>query len=332
MKKMISIVIPVLNEEPNIRTAYDRILESYEFWKEKYDLEIIFTDNCSQDGTYNEVSCIAKDDPRIKIVRFARNVGYQRSILTGYLISSGDAVVQLDCDMQDPPELIEKMIAKWEDGYQVVYGIRRSRKEGLIITGLRKIFYALVDALSSDELPRNVGDFRLVDKRIVSVLDSLKSKSPYLRGQIAASGFNQYGFEYDRDERKEGETKFKFGSLLRLAIDAIVGHSVQPLRLASYVGFLITMIAIFMAFFYLGLWAFSSSTPRGFMTLAILVLFNIGFVSLFLGIIGEYIIRIVEQLTFGPISIIESSINIDSQIIEKRSQILAAQIQESVKK
>lgn len=327
MKKVISIVIPVLNEELNITIAYERILKAYEAWADRYDLEIIFTDNCSEDRTFEIVSEIAYSDKRVKIIRFARNVGYQRSILSGYLMASGDAIVQLDCDMQDPPELIEQMIGQWEAGFQVVYGIRRSRKEGFVITTMRKLFYKLVNVLSTDDLPRNVGDFRLVDRKIVSVLDSLQSKSPYLRGQIAASGFKQSGFEYDRDERTQGETKFRFGALMRLAIDAIVGHSVQPLRLATYVGFFVTGLATVMACIYLGTWLFSDSTPRGFATLAILVLFNIGFISLFLGIIGEYIIRIVEQLTHGPISVIEASVNMDPDIIRERTQVLAVHLE-----
>ena len=189
MPQLISVIVPVLNEEDNIQRAYDRVCEVFDGLSKDYDFELIFTDNHSSDRTFELIQAISKDDPRVRAVRFARNVGYQRSIMSGYLLTDGDAVIQLDCDLQDPPEMIPEMLKLWKDGNDVVYGVRTSRKEGPIITAIRKVFYRLVNALSEDNLPKDAGDFRLIDRRIVSVLGSLRSKSPYIRGQIAAAGF-----------------------------------------------------------------------------------------------------------------------------------------------
>lgn len=323
MKKRISIVIPVLNEELNIPYAYERLAPILAGLEDRYEFEIVFTDNHSSDGTFAELSKLTEADPRVRVIRFARNVGYQRSILTGYLLSAGDAVIQLDCDMQDPPELITDMIALWENGNEVVYGIRRSRREGYVITFVRRVFYKLVDTLSEDHLPQNAGDFRLIDRRVVEVLRSHRSKSPYLRGQIAAAGFRQIGFQYDRSAREHGETKFKFGALVKLSIDAIVGHSVLPLRFASYFGFFVTLMSLVAAFIYLLTAIITQSWPPGFATLVVLGFLNIGLMSLFLGIIGEYMIRVIEQVTIGPISVIEQRLNVPEDRLKDCPQILS---------
>jgi len=323
MKKLISIIIPVLNEEGNIQNAYDRLAPLFGTMAERYEFEIVFMDNHSSDGTFPALMTIADKDARVRVIRFARNVGYQRSILSGYLMSAGDAVIQLDCDMQDPPELIPDMIEMWEAGNDVVYGVRRSRKEGVVITFVRRVFYKLVDTLSEDNLPQNAGDFRLVDRRIVKVLRSMRSKSPYLRGQIAASGFKQIGFEYDRSAREIGETKFNFASLVKLSIDAIVGHSVLPLRFAAYFGFVVTGISLLFALVYLVSAIATQSWPPGFATLVVLGFLNIGIMSMFLGILGEYFIRVIEQVTIGPISVIEQRLNMPDDRIQDCPQVLS---------
>lgn len=325
-KKLISIVIPVMNEELNIDSSFEAVAETFTGLSDSYDFEIIFTDNRSSDSTFLKIQALAAIHENVRAVRFSRNVGYQRSILTGYLLAAGDAIVQLDCDLQDPPSLIPEFIEKWEEGHEVVYGIRRSRKEGFIINSVRKIFYHMVNFLSEDNLPQNVGDFRLVDRKIVNSLRTLRSKSPYIRGQIAALGFEQLGIEYDRDERKFGETKFNFGSLLKLSVDAIVGHSVAPLRFASYIGFAATLFAFILACAYLVLALSNTPLPAGFTTLAVLMLLNIGFVSLFLGVIGEYLIRVVEQVTIGPISIVDQSVNLPEQRLAECKQVFNANV------
>lgn len=307
---LISICIPVFNEATNVIQAVARVKEVFESLSE-YRYEIIFTDNHSDDETFSYLSIIAANDPSIRVVRFASNVGYQRSILTGYLLAAGDAVIQLDCDMQDPPELIGPMLEKWRLGADVVYGVRQHRKEGWVITFLRKVFYRALDSLSEEHLPHDAGDFRLLDRKVIEVIRKIDDKSPYLRGMVALIGFRQEKFLYDRAKREHGVSKFNFASLTKLALDAIVSHSSVPLQLASYIGFGLTLIATFLGLIFLvGKILGGADWPSGFATLAILILVNMALTSLLLGIIGLYISRLMVQVRDRPMAVIEASVNL----------------------
>ncbi|WP_288987687.1 glycosyltransferase family 2 protein [uncultured Sphingopyxis sp.] len=309
-RPLISICIPVFNEEANVDRAIERVAKVFEGLPD-YRYEIVFTDNHSVDSTFHILSAAALKDERIRVARFASNVGFQRSILTGYLLARGDAVIQLDCDLQDPPELIGQMLENWRNGAEVVYGVRRKRKEGWVITTTRKIFYRLLDYLSEEHLPHDAGDFRLVDRKVVEVLRNIDDKSPYLRGMITLIGFRQVAFVYDRNEREFGESKFNVRSLFKLAMDAVVSHSTVPLQLASYIGFLLALsAAIFGASFVVAKFVAGADWPAGFATLAILILANMALTSMLLGIIGLYLSRVLTQTRGGPMSVIESSINI----------------------
>ena len=233
---LVSIIVPALNEEKNIRPLYEALLPIWQAESDRYQFELIFTDNHSTDRTFELAAQLAAEDCRVRVFRFSRNFGFQQSILTGYRKSRGAAVVQIDCDLQDPPTLISEFLRKWETGYHVVYGIRRKRKEGMVITALRSGFYALVDALSEYPLPRQAGDFRLVSRAIVDELNRIHEPQPYIRGIIAGLGFNQTGIPYDREERKRGESKFSLRKLLSLGVDGVLSTSVVPLRVATYLG------------------------------------------------------------------------------------------------
>jgi len=309
--KKISIVIPVYNEQDNILPVYNTVTKSISILMDKYDFEFIFMDNHSSDNTFLNLKGLAQKDSRIKIARLSRNFGYQKSIYTGYLLTSGDAVIQLDGDLQDPPAMIPEFIKQWENGYSVVYGVRVARKESFILQGIRKIFYRLIDFLSEDQLPHDAGDFRLVDKRIIDEMRKLYDYSPYLRGMIAAMGFSQIGIPYQRNERLHGKSKFDLNNLFRLGFDGIVNHSIVPLRLATYFGFFIFTITIFamgtyslLRIFYFPSW------PAGFTTITILILISLGINALFLGIIGEYLGRLYQQAKGKPITITEETINL----------------------
>lgn len=311
--KRISIIVPVYNEEDNVMDAYNSLKQTMESFKGKYDYEIIFTDNHSEDSTFSLLDDLAKNDNRLKVARFSRNSGYQRSIYSGYLLSSGDAVVQFDCDLQDPVQLIPEFIKRWEEGYDVVYGIRRRREESSFMNAARKIFYRLISFLSEDYLPHDAGDFRLVDKKIVDEFRKLYDYYPYIRGLIASFGFKQCGITYDRAKRKKGITKFKLRDLVNLSMDGMVNHSTVPLRLATYCGLIVFISALILLFVYLfGKLFFGQSWPRGFTTIIILVLFSLGLNVFFLGIIGEYIARIYHQVKRRPITLIEKMINFES--------------------
>lgn len=316
--KKISIVVPVYNEESNVSDAYGVLSQIAESLKERYEFEIIFTDNHSQDRTFSILQSLAKNDRRLKVARFSRNFGYQKSIYTGYLLSCGDAVIQFDCDMQDPPEMILKFIEKWEEGYLVVYGIRRRREEFFLINIVRKVFYRIISYLSDDNLPRDAGEFRLIDKKLVKEFRKLYDYSPYIRGLIASFGFEQIGIPYDRLKRKKGKSKFKLLDLISLSMDGIVNHSSVPLRLSTYCGFIVCLSAFFLLFSYMiAKLFFGQAWPRGFTTIIILILFSLGLNASFLGIIGEYIARIYQQVKRRPITLIDKTINLGDEPEDK---------------
>jgi glycosyltransferase involved in cell wall biosynthesis len=312
-KKLVSIVVPVLNEEMNIELCYDALVRVLYRVADRYDWELIFTDNHSADRTFELAAQLADKDSRVRAYRFSRNFGFQRSILTGYLQARGDAIIQIDCDLQDPPELILQFLEKWEQNYQVVYGIRRTRKESLWLRSLRAAFYYLVDLLSEYPLPRQAGDFRLVGRPLIEELKKMDESSPYLRGTIAGMGFNQIGIPYDREERKHGHSKFRLGSLIGLGLDGILNTSIMPLRLATYTGICISVLTMLGGAYYLvaAVLYGRERWPSGFASLAIFILTSLGLNALFLGILGEYLGRIYKQIKKGPLTIIEQAI--DSQ-------------------
>jgi polyisoprenyl-phosphate glycosyltransferase len=309
-KLLISLVVPVLNEEPNIRPFYDAVLNVVAGLQERYDFEFVFTDNHSSDRTFAMVSELAQADPRVRVFRFSKNFGFQRSILTGYMQSRGAAAIQLDVDLQDPPEMIAAFLQHWEAGADVVYGIRVQRREGFFITKARSIFYRLVDFLSEEELPVDAGDFRLISRRVIDLLCKYPDANPYLRGTIATLGFRQVGVEYQRAARQRGESKFPLSKLMALALDGILNHSTVPLRVATYFGLIVSLLTLIMMVGYaIGRFAFGAAWPAGFTTLAALVLLSISINAMLLGIIGEYLGRMYRQVRPQPVSIIEAEVD-----------------------
>lgn len=310
-RKLLSICVPVFNEEDNIRPFYDRMLGVMQKLGDRYDFEFLFTDNHSTDATFDRLAELSLEDPRIRVIRFSRNFGFQRSILTNYNNARGDAAIQLDVDLQDPPELITEFVRYWEEGHKVVYGIRRRREsESVWLHGARRLFYRMIDSLSEDELPHDAGDFRLVDRCVLDQLRLTSDQQPYLRGLIAAMGFNQIGIPYDRAARERGASKFNFWRLSGLALDGILHHSVLPLRLATYFGLALSTIAMLGALYYLiGKLTFREDWPEGLASTTILIFFSIGMNALFLGIIGEYVGRIYKNVKRMPITISEAVID-----------------------
>ena len=309
-KPLISIVVPVYNEEPNIHPFYERITSVTAALSDYYHFEFVFTDNHSTDKTFAVLTEIARQDSRIRVFRFSKNFGFQSSILTGYTRARGDAAIQLDVDLQDPPELIEVFLKRWRGGADVVYGIRKLRQEGRAITTMRALFYRLIDMLSEEKLPVDAGDFRLISRRVIDILCQYRDANPYLRGTIATLGFEQVGVEYDRGARTMGESKFPFSKLLSLAIDGILNHSTVPLRFATFFGMAVSFITILMMIGYaIGRVFFGANWPAGFTTLAALILLSISINAMLLGILGEYIGRMYRQVRDSPLTIIESAID-----------------------
>lgn len=307
-EKLISIVIPVYNEEENINITFEVINSLME--KMKYKYEFIFTDNHSTDNSFNILESISLRYKNVKVLRFSRNFGYQKSYLTGLKHAQGDAAIQIDCDLQDPPELIPNFIEYWEKGNKVVYGIRKSRQENWLINIIRKLFYRIINILSEDSQNKDVGDFKLIDRIIIEELKKNHDVQPYIRGLINSMGFQQIGIPYDRNPRVKGESKFKFRELIGLAIDGILNHSIIPLRFATYFGLFVSFLTFIMASIYLfGKIIYGSSWVAGFATTTILILLSLSLNALFLGIIGEYLGRIYKQLKSSADTIIEKKLN-----------------------
>ncbi len=307
-KKLISIITPVLNESESINNFYTQ-MKAVTDQLSQYDFEFIFTDNASKDNTFNLLQALALKDNRIKVYRFSRNFGYQASILTGYQKSKGNAVIEYDCDLQDPPELLPEFIDQWEKGNKIVYGLRASRKENFFITLLRKLFYRLIRAIGQVDLPVDSGDFMMLDRVVVDLLANTNEKNLYLRGMVFSYGFKSCGIKYHRQARVTGKTKFNLTKMLRLAFDGIVSQSVLPLRVASYFALFICFVSMTLSLFYIYLKIFSNYTlPDGFTTLSLLTLFGITLNAFFLGIIGEYLIRIYHQVRNNPHVIITDKI------------------------
>jgi dolichol-phosphate mannosyltransferase len=309
---LISILVPVFNEEANVRRAHQAVVDVFKTLEPAYRYEIIFTDNHSTDNSFALLQQIAAEDKNVRVIRFARNLGYQRSIFVGFLNASGACAIQMDCDLQDPPALFPEMLDLWRKGNQVVYGVRKTRKEGALIGHLRKAFYRLIDMLSEDKLPHDAGDFRLVDRKILDQLRLIDDGTPYLRGLISTMGYKQTGFDYDRKARVAGESKFGFGPMFRLALDGIMNHSIVPLRIASLISLCVGFLTLITIVGYLaGRLLFGQAWPAGFATTTTLLLLSITLNAMFLGIIGEYLGRIYVQVKRRPLAIIERSLNLD---------------------
>jgi dolichol-phosphate mannosyltransferase len=306
---LISIVTPVLNEQENIRSCHAAIQKLSAKYIGKYRFEHVFTDNHSSDDTFAILRAIAGEDPAVRAFRFSRNFGYQRSIHAGFKWAKGNAAIQFDCDLQDPPEMVEKFIAAWEEGNQVVYGVRVQRQEGFFDRFLRALFYRMLGLIGRDALPAGAGDFRLLDRSVLNVLRDIHDNNIYLRGRIAALGFQQVGIPYARLARSAGKSKFNFTRNFGLAMDAVIAHSALPLRLASFFGLFMMATSILAGIGYIVLF-FRAQTqlPPGFTTITLLILINLGLTSLFLGFLGEYVGRIYDHLKIPFGVIVEAKI------------------------
>lgn len=307
-KRLVTISIPVLDEAENIKPLLERLRAVAETHP-GYDFEFLFTDNASTDATFERLAEEARVDNRVRVIRFTRNFGFQLSILTNYLNARGDAAIQIDADLQDPPELFGEFLAAWEQGYKVVYGIRKSRPENLILRTARKIFYRALASLSSVDLPVDAGDFRLVDRTVIEALRQVRDEAPYIRGTIAQLGYQQIGIPYDRQQRQSGSSKFPLPALIRLGADGVCGQSTKPLELITLLGTIFSTISFVGALFYFAWYVLViQKPPAGFTTLVILFLLSTSVQIAFIGLLGEYIGRIFRNTRHIPGPIIDQRI------------------------
>lgn len=325
VKPLISICIPVFNEEENVAAVVSEI-QKLATAEPNYEFEFIFTDNASTDGTHEKLNQFRQQDDRIRILKFSRNFGFQKSILTNFQAARGVAAVQIDADLQDPPSMVSEFLRHWERGYKVVYGIRRQRQEGVVITYLRKRYYKLVTYLSDVDVPVDVGDFRLIDRVIIEHLKSVKDQSPYLRGLIAGFGYAQVGVPYDRQERKAGKSKFGLVKLIELGLDGITAQSTRPLRYLTMFGIAVSTTAILLALYYLvqGIFFGLHREVAGFTTIVLMLLLIIGLLSFMLGMLGEYVGRIFNNTRGLPMTIVETATEVRNGVAEFDQQIANA--------
>lgn len=304
-RPLITFAIPVYNEEANVDALTARLASTAAALAHAYEFEFLFTDNSSTDRTVDRLETIGASDPRIRVLRLSRNFGFQRSILTNYLNARGAAIIQIDADLQDPPEMARDFLALWEQGYKVVYGVRAKRQEGRAVTWLRRVGYDVINRLSDQPIPPGAGDFRLIDRVIVDALRTYNDHSPYLRGLIAELGYKQIGLQYDRAERTAGDSKFGLKALLRLGFDGLFSTSMVPLRLATWVGGIAVAASLAGIVYYVYLRVADPRLASGMVSLHILVLISLGMNAILLGIIGEYVGRTFKNTRGGPLSLID---------------------------
>jgi len=312
MGKLVSVCIPTFNEEKNIVVAVESVEKIFVEQLPQYELELIVTDNASVDSTWTVIKKLAESRPHLKAVRFSRNFGYQNSIFAGLSLSTGDAVVELDADLEDPPDVIPRFLEKWEDGYEVVLGVRAKRYGNWLTLGLTWLFYRILNFMSEFEITKDSGDFRLLDRKVVSALVEFPERNLYLRGLVAFLGFKQTPVVYDRQPRISGTSKFKFLQYVVLAIDAITAFTKAPLRLIGALGFLLFLGSAFLAIYYFGKYLILGFPVQGFATLVILMLGLHGITFMFLGTIGEYMGRIFDDAKNRPRVVIDEAVQYEN--------------------
>ena len=301
-----SVVAPVFNEIDCLDEFYKVVFEVMSSTNEPW--ELILVDDGSIDGSTEKIRQLAENDEHVRPVIFARNFGHQIAVTAGLDYSRGDAVIIIDADLQDPPEVMLELIAKWKEGYEVVYAVRRKREgESWFKLFTASLFYRIIYRITDVKIPLDAGDFRLLDRKIVDIMGQMRERHRFLRGMTAWIGFRQIGVEYDRKERFAGTTKYSFRKMLKLALNAITSFSYFPLQLAAYLGFISTGISIIAILVVIYLWLTQKDLLLGQAAILIAVLFLGGVQLITLGILGEYIGRIYDEAKGRPLYIVSEA-------------------------
>lgn len=297
-------VVPVFDEEDNLAELFRRLCDTLQ--STDLSFEVVLVNDGSRDGSLEGMQKLRTGDNRVKIVDLSRNFGHQIAVSAGLDHASGRAVVVMDADLQDPPEVLPRLIDRWRDGFDVVYAVRRERKESLPLRAAYHAFYRLLRSIARIELPLDAGDFSLMDRRVVDELVGMPERNRFIRGLRAWVGFHQTGIEYERALRHAGETKYSLSKLIHLAYDGIFSFSDMPVRLARNFGLAVTAFAALMAGWTLLKWLFDYQVVPGFATITLLVLFFGGVQLITIGILGEYIARIYTEVKARPLYIVRS--------------------------
>jgi len=307
---MLSFVIPTYNEEKNVEIIYSRLKTLMAEIKETF--EIIFVNDGSVDNTLEKLKQMSDSDNKVKVISFSRNFGHQSALTAGMKFAKGDAVISMDCDLQDPPELIKEMFKKWKEGFDIVYARRLNyRKDSFLKKFGSKIYYRLLSKFSFVDIPRNVGDFRLIDHSVLLEINNMPEQSRYLRGMVAWTGFRHTFVDYHRPDRKDGESAYSLSKLTRLGMDGMLNFSVLPLRLGFYMGLITTILGTLLFFYQVGDVLINNVYYHLYKWLTVILFIFMGFMFMLIWIIGEYIGRIYNEVRSRPIYIIREKINID---------------------
>ncbi|HEX5275391.1 MAG TPA: glycosyltransferase family 2 protein [Candidatus Rubrimentiphilum sp.] len=304
----LSVVAPLYNEEANVAPLVERVTAILENLADRPSYEIILVNDGSTDATAGRIREQLQRRPHVVFVNLSRNFGHQLAATAGLDVSRGEAIVLMDGDLQDPPELIPEFVERWRAGYDVVYAVRRTRKgESAFKLATARAFYRIIRRLTNVSIPMDAGDFRLMSRRVVEVLKRSRERHRFLRGMVSWAGFGQTAVEYDRDERIHGSSKYPLSKMLKFAIDGVTSFSDVPLRFASYLGFTVSTVAfvyaiiiIFFRLFHLGIPEFT----RGWASTMVAILFLGGVQLIGIGILGEYIGRINDEVKARPLYLI----------------------------
>lgn len=311
MKKLISIVTPFYNEQENILMFHKKI-DSLTKSEKKYDFEIIAVDHGSRDKTYALLKSLHNKDKRVKILQLSKNFGNaDAGIAAGLRFVKGDAAVIIMADLQEPPELISKFLRKWEQGFEVVYGVVKKRPDASISRKiLSNLFYKILNMTTEDAFPSNVSDFRLIDKKVYEVINLMPEQNKFLRGLIAWTGFKQTGIPFQRSPRYGGTSKASFRVVLKVAANGIFSFSYAPLKLVTLLGFVLSSVSFLMIFYQVTLFLIYGRGTPGISTIVILNSFLFGMLFLILGIFGEYLSRIYDEVKRRPSYIVRKKVGL----------------------
>jgi len=298
----VSVVLPVYNEEDNIPVLYSRVTDVLE--KMDMEYEIIFVDDGSKDKSPELLSRLAAEDKHVTVVGLARNFGHQVAITAGLDHGRGKAVIVMDADLQDPPEMLPQFIAKWREGYDVVYAIREQRAEGWLKRAAYATFYRLLRRVANIEIPLDSGDFCIMSRPVVNQLIRMRERNRFVRGIRSWVGLNQVGVPYNRDARHGGRPKYTFSRLMLLALDGLISFSHTPLRIASLSGLVISLLSFLLAVFYAVKKLIMGLSPPGFATLVVAIFFLAGIQLITIGVMGEYVGRIFDEVKQRPLYVV----------------------------